>query len=50
VQIPSENFSNSLQLWVDVVWSASRPLGAAPQRFVDLLVQGNVAKADRAES
>ena len=39
VQIPSENFSNSLRLWVDVVWSAARPLGPAARRFVDLLAQ-----------
>lgn len=50
VQIPSENFSNSLQLWVGVVWSASRPLGLAALRFVDLLAQERVAKADRAKS
>ena len=40
VQIPSENFSNSLRLWVDVVWSAGRPLGPAARRFVELLAQG----------
>lgn len=33
VQIPSENFSNSLRRWGDVVWSAAR-------RFVALLAQG----------
>lgn len=37
VRIPFENFSNLLQLWVDVVWSKRRPLGRAAQRLLALL-------------
>ena len=40
VQIPSENFSNLVRLWVDVVWANARALGPAAQRFVALLAQG----------
>jgi DNA-binding transcriptional LysR family regulator len=34
VEMPFENLSNGLALWVDVVWSKERPLGLAAQRFV----------------
>lgn len=37
VQIPSANFSNRIQLWVDVVWANERPQGVAARRFVALL-------------
>jgi DNA-binding transcriptional LysR family regulator len=37
VEIPFENLSNGLDLWVDVVWSRERPLGLGAQRFVALM-------------
>jgi len=37
VEIPFENLSNGLDLWVDVVWSRERPLGLGAQRFVSLI-------------
>ncbi|QNK74826.1 LysR family transcriptional regulator [Variovorax sp. PAMC28562] len=37
VEIPFENLSNGLDLWVDVVWSKERPLGLGASRFVDLM-------------
>jgi DNA-binding transcriptional LysR family regulator len=37
VEIPFENLSNGLDLWVDVVWSRERPLGLGAQRFVALI-------------
>ncbi len=37
VEIPFENLSNGLDLWVDVVWSKERPLGLGATRFVDLM-------------
>ncbi|WP_431257889.1 LysR family transcriptional regulator [Roseateles chitinivorans] len=37
VQIPAGNFTTSLQLYVDVVWTQTRPLGLAARRFVTLL-------------
>jgi DNA-binding transcriptional LysR family regulator len=37
VQLPSENFSNILRFFVDVVWTSERPLGLAAKRFVELL-------------
>lgn len=37
VEIPLQNFSNTMQLWVDVVWSRARPLGLAARRFVALM-------------
>lgn len=40
VQIPSENFSNQLRLWVDVVWAKGRAQGPAARRFVELLAPG----------
>ena len=35
VEMPFENLTNDLQLWVDVVWSKERPLGLAARRFVE---------------
>jgi len=35
VEMRFENLSNELQLWVDVVWSKSRPLGLAARKFVE---------------
>ncbi|OWQ91830.1 LysR family transcriptional regulator [Roseateles aquatilis] len=37
VRLPAGNFTNALQLYVDVVWTHERPLGLAARRFVDLL-------------
>ncbi|CAN5674968.1 LysR family transcriptional regulator [soil metagenome] len=37
LEIPFENLSNGLDLWVDVVWSKERPLGLGATRFVDLM-------------
>jgi len=37
VEIPFENLSNGLDLWVDVVWSKERPLGLGAQRLVALI-------------
>ena len=37
VQVPAGNFTTALQLYVDVVWTQTRPLGLAARRFVDLL-------------
>jgi len=34
VMIPSANFTNVLNLWIDVVWSKTTPLGAAAREFV----------------
>jgi DNA-binding transcriptional LysR family regulator len=37
VEIPFDNISNALRLWVDVVWSRERPLGLGARRYVDLM-------------
>ena len=37
VEIPTDNFTNVLRFFVDVVWSAERPLGTAAARFIALL-------------
>jgi DNA-binding transcriptional LysR family regulator len=37
VEIPFDNISNQLRLWVDVVWSRERPLGLGARRYVDLM-------------
>ena len=37
VEIPLENFSNVMPLWVDAVWPKTRPLGVAARRFLALL-------------
>lgn len=39
VQVPLENLSNGIQLWVDVVWSRQRPQGLGARRFVALMTQ-----------
>jgi DNA-binding transcriptional LysR family regulator len=39
VEIPFENLSNGLDLWVDVVWSRERPLGLGAKRFVALIAR-----------
>ncbi len=37
VELPLENLTNQLELWVDVVWSKERPLGLAARRFISLI-------------
>lgn len=37
VQLPLQNLTNVLRLFVDVVWASRRPLGVAARRFVELL-------------
>jgi DNA-binding transcriptional LysR family regulator len=37
VEMPFENLSNGVALWVDVVWSKERPLGLGARRFVALM-------------
>ena len=39
IEIPFENLSNGIDLWVDVVWSRERPLGLGAQRFVALIAR-----------
>ena len=45
VEIPFDNLSNGLDLWVDVVWSRERPLGLGAQRFVALIARNKTAEA-----
>lgn len=37
VELPIANFTNGEELWIDLVWSRSRPLGLGAQRFVRLM-------------
>lgn len=37
LEIPLENLSNGIDLWVDVVWSRERPTGLAAKRFIALM-------------
>ncbi|HSV54346.1 MAG TPA: LysR family transcriptional regulator [Burkholderiaceae bacterium] len=37
VELPLENLTNQLELWVDVVWSKERPLGLGARRFIALI-------------
>jgi DNA-binding transcriptional LysR family regulator len=46
IEIPFENLSNGLDLWVDVVWSRERPLGLGAQRFVKLIAKDRVAAGE----
>ncbi|HEY2254341.1 MAG TPA: LysR family transcriptional regulator [Variovorax sp.] len=46
VEIPLENLSNGLDLWVDVVWSRERPLGLGARRFVALIRRDKAAAPD----
>ncbi|SFD72086.1 LysR family transcriptional regulator [Paracidovorax konjaci] len=39
VEMPFENLSNGIALWVDVVWSKERPLGLGARRFVELMAK-----------
>ena len=40
VEIPFDNLTNRLELWVDVVWSKARPLGLGARRFIALVSAG----------
>lgn len=44
VQMPFDNLTNRLELWVDVVWSKERPLGLAARRFIALVSAGRAAR------
>ncbi len=44
VEMPFENLSNGVALWVDVVWSKERPLGLGARRFVALM--GTAARTE----
>jgi DNA-binding transcriptional LysR family regulator len=37
VELPLQNLTNQLELWVDVVWSKERPLGLGARRFISLI-------------
>ena len=45
VEMPFENLSNGVALWVDVVWSKERPLGLGARRFVQLIAQQGASGA-----
>jgi len=45
VEIPFENLSNGLDLWVDVVWSKERPLGLAAQHFIAAIARNRAGAA-----
>ncbi len=47
VEMPFENLSNGVALWVDVVWSKERPLGLGARRFVALM-EGTAAPTPQA--
>jgi DNA-binding transcriptional LysR family regulator len=37
VEMPFDNLTNRMELWVDVVWSKERPLGLGARRFIALV-------------
>lgn len=39
VELPTDNFTNAEELWIDLVWSRERPLGLGAQRFVNLMAE-----------
>ncbi len=41
VEMPFDNLSNGVKLWVDVVWSKERPQGLGARRFVEWLQRGS---------
>lgn len=47
VQIPAENFTNLVHLFVDVVWGNSQPPGLAARRFVEVLTADRAPSKDR---
>ncbi len=36
-ELPFDNLTNSLALWVDVVWSKERPLGLGARRVIEMM-------------
>ncbi|MEO5797449.1 MAG: LysR family transcriptional regulator [Collimonas sp.] len=40
VEMPFDNLTNRMELWVDVVWSKERPLGLGARRFIALVSAG----------
>lgn len=36
-ELPFDNLTNALELWVDVVWSKERPLGLGARRFIEMM-------------
>ncbi|WP_295953452.1 LysR family transcriptional regulator [Rhodoferax sp.] len=42
VEMPFDNLTNRMELWVDVVWSKERPLGLGARRLVALVSAGRV--------
>ena len=42
-EMPMQNLTNRLELWVDVVWSRERPLGLGARRFIALISPGREA-------
>lgn len=53
-ELPFDNLTNALELWVDVVWSKERPLGLGARRFIDMMRAGRTTPesgcADQAAS
>ncbi|ABM30807.1 LysR family transcriptional regulator [Paracidovorax citrulli] len=47
MEMPFDNLSNGVELWVDVVWSKERPQGLGARRFVEWLRQAAQAPAGR---
>lgn len=48
VELPLDNISSFSALWVDVIWSSSRPLGPGAQYFIELIrARQNAAPAPR---
>lgn len=45
VEIPTENLTNELRFFVDIVWTTGRPLGLAAKRFIELLGPQGQARA-----
>jgi DNA-binding transcriptional LysR family regulator len=45
VQLPLQNLTNAMRLYVDVVWASQRPLGVAARRFVALLNEHRAGRA-----
>lgn len=39
VELPTANFTNGEQLWIDLVWSQARPLGLGARQFVALMAE-----------
>ncbi|MBP6893266.1 MAG: LysR family transcriptional regulator [Pseudacidovorax sp.] len=47
VEIPFENLSNRLDLWVDVVWSKERPLGLGARQVIEALRRKRPGEKER---